>query len=270
VKQELEKKGNNSKPMKKNVSDYMYFLGSACQAAEYESTTEFLINHIKQTFEFGNDVGTALDRLEAFNTEEYKPKLTVSTNEDERVRISGDRQFEIEFKAKFDAYMKREQALETNVTKAYAFLWSQCSKSMQNKIEGRSDFFLSEIEGDPIKLMKAVKQHSLHDQDRKYDMAIIYDALRTMLNLRQRENESLQEYTKRFKTSQEVMKSHLGGCIELPRYMAQMKENDLTEPDKLEMCKIHAYNQLMGYMYMENADKVKYGTLLRSKDITGS
>jgi hypothetical protein len=167
----------------------------------------------------------------------------------------------IEFKAKFDAYMKREQALETNMTKAYAFLWSQCSKAMQNKIEGRSEF-ISEIKGDPIKLMKAIKQHSLHYQDRKYEMAIVYDALRTMINLRQRENESLQEYTKRFKTSQEVMELHLGGCIELPKYMAQMKEYDSTDPDKIKMCKIRAYNQLMGYMYMENADKVKYGTLL--------
>jgi hypothetical protein len=68
-------------------------------------------------------------------------------------------------------------------------------------------------------------------------MAIIYDALRTMINLRQRENESLQEYTKRFKTSQEVMKSHLGGCIELPKYMAQMKEYDLTTQKKWRCAK---------------------------------
>ena len=49
MKQEFKKKGNNYKPVKKNVSDYMYFLGLALQAAEYESTTEFLINHFKQT-----------------------------------------------------------------------------------------------------------------------------------------------------------------------------------------------------------------------------
>jgi hypothetical protein len=250
VKQELKKKGNNYKPVKKNVSDYMHFLGSACQAAEYESSTEFLINLINQTFELGNDVGTALERKGEFNIEEYKPKLTVSTNEDERDRISEDRQFEIEFKAKFDAYMKQEQALETNMTKAYTFLWSQCSKSMQNKVKGQSDFS-SEIKGDWIKLKIAIYQHLLHYQDRKYEMAMIHDALRTMINLRQRENESVQEYTKRFKTSQEVMESYLGGCIEVPKYMAQMKEYDLTDPNKMEMCKIRAYYQLMGYMCMQ-------------------
>jgi hypothetical protein len=90
--------------------------------------------------------------------------------------------------------------------------------------------------------MKAIKQHSLHYQDRKHEMAIVYDTLRTMINLRQRENESLQEYTKRFKTSQEVMELHLGGCIELPKYMAQMKEYDSTDPDKMEKCKIRVHN----------------------------
>jgi hypothetical protein len=31
---------------------------------------------------------------------------------------------------------------------------------------------------------------------------------------------------------------------------------------KIEMCRIGAYYQFMGYMYIENADKAKYGTLL--------
>ena len=261
IKQESKKKGNTYKPTKKNLSECMYYLGSARQAADYESTTEFLINHIKQTFEFGNDVGTALERLEEFNIDEYKPTLNTSDNDDERARIVEDRQFEIEFKAKFDAYMKRQQALESNMTKAYAFMWSQCSRAMQNKIEARSESLL-EIKGNPIQLLKAIKQHSLHYQDRKYEMAIVYDALRTMINLRQRENETLQEYTKRFKTSQEVMESHLGGCIELPKFMAQMKEYDSKDPEKIEKCKVKAYHQLMGYMYMENADKAKYGTSL--------
>ena len=40
----------------------------------------------------------------------------------------------MEFKAEYDGYMKRKQCLETNTTKAYALLWEQCAKGMQNKI----------------------------------------------------------------------------------------------------------------------------------------
>jgi hypothetical protein len=95
--------------------------------------------------------------------------------------------------------------------------FSRKSRGLQSDINKKGD-----VKGDLIKVMKAIKQHSLHDQDGKYEMAILCHALRTMISLRQRENESLQEYTKRFKTLQEVMELHLGEYIELPKYVAQM------------------------------------------------
>jgi hypothetical protein len=91
--------------------------------------------------------------------------------------------------------MKRKQALEANMTKAYAFLWDQCTKGMQQKIEVRSDF-QAKVKSDPIELLKAIKQHALNYQEHRYEMSIILDALRTLLNLKQKDNESLQDYTR--------------------------------------------------------------------------
>jgi hypothetical protein len=47
---------------KKNPQDYQYFLGSTKQASDYESTTSYLINHIKKTYNYGNDIATALEQ----------------------------------------------------------------------------------------------------------------------------------------------------------------------------------------------------------------
>ena len=66
------------KTSKKSVSDYIYYVGSAKQAADYESTTDFLINFIKKTFDFGNDIGTALENLEEFDILKYKLVLYYS------------------------------------------------------------------------------------------------------------------------------------------------------------------------------------------------
>jgi hypothetical protein len=57
------------KPLKKTLEDNIYYLGSAKQAADYESTTEFLFNHIKKTFNFGGDIGTVLETLEELRFE---------------------------------------------------------------------------------------------------------------------------------------------------------------------------------------------------------
>jgi hypothetical protein len=40
-------RANQVKSSKKTLSDRIHYLGSAKQAADYETTTNFLINHIK-------------------------------------------------------------------------------------------------------------------------------------------------------------------------------------------------------------------------------
>jgi hypothetical protein len=55
---------NASHTIKKSVNDYNYYLGSAKQASGYETTTDYLINHIKKVFDYGNGIGTALKLLE--------------------------------------------------------------------------------------------------------------------------------------------------------------------------------------------------------------
>jgi hypothetical protein len=250
----------NHKPSKRTLAENIYYLGSARQAADYETTTEFLINHIKKNFNFGNDVGTALEDLKEFPIEDYKPSMQFSLNPDDVMKEAADKQYEIEFKAEYDAYMKRKQSLEVNMTKAYAFIWDQCAKAMQNKIEARTEF-ATKIKGNPIKLLQAIKQHALNYQEHRYEMSIILDALRALINLRQKENESLQEYTKRFKTSRDVLESHIGGPIELTKFMKNMVDYDEKDSDKLEKCKKKAFQQFLAFMYIDNSDKSKYGSL---------
>jgi hypothetical protein len=71
-------KGGNSNVLTANkkqfVTDFNYYLGSSKQASDYETTTEFLINHIKKLYDYGNDIGTALEKLESVDT--VAPKKT--------------------------------------------------------------------------------------------------------------------------------------------------------------------------------------------------
>ena len=48
-------------PVKKELNDYVYYLGSTKHASEYEQKTVFIIDHIKKEFEYGNDIACALD-----------------------------------------------------------------------------------------------------------------------------------------------------------------------------------------------------------------
>ena len=73
---------------KKNVEDYVYYVGSNKQASDFETTNEFMINYIKRTYTRGNDIAEALRNLEEPVIEDWKPKLktSIKKNEDEKKR----------------------------------------------------------------------------------------------------------------------------------------------------------------------------------------
>ena len=81
-----------------------------------------------------------------------------------------------------------------NLFKAYALIWERCAKAMQNKLLAQSDYE-DEIYNNPIKLLKAIKEHALNYQETRYEMSIISDAFRALWNTTQKENENLQDYT---------------------------------------------------------------------------
>ncbi|MGL6008684.1 MAG: hypothetical protein ACRC1D_04435, partial [Culicoidibacterales bacterium] len=256
-------KGGNSSATstnktKQNISDFNYHLGSAKQASDYESATEFLINYIKKVYDYGNDIGSVLETLEPINTANWKPKMMFSTNENTITEKNENRQYEIEFKADYDTYSKRVQTYENNKIKAYALFWERCVKAMKNKIESRADF--EKIRNDPILLLKAIKEHALNYQENRYTMSIVLDAMRTLMGTRQKENESLQDYTKRFRVARDVLKSHIGGPIVLTKIVETMKGYNEDDVEGTEKLRDKAFNQFLAYLYLDNADKAKYGT----------
>jgi hypothetical protein len=63
-------------------------------------------------------------------------------------------------------------------------------------------------------------------------MSIILDSIQTMVNMKQKENESLQDYTKRFKTAHDVMKAHVGGPLILTKFVEDMDKYTVVEAEK--------------------------------------
>ncbi len=187
----------------------------------------------------------------------WKPTLNQSSAADAAIQAIKNKHFEMEVKADYDAYWKRVLALENNKTKAYALLREWCTKGMKNKLESRVDF--DTLENDPIDFLKAIKQHALNYQEHQYDMSIIYDAITTLFRTKQKEHESLQDYMKWFCVSRDVLESHMGGPIILTKVVEAMPGyNDSV----VSTCK-DTYERFLAYVYLSNADKAKYGSILK-------
>ena len=48
---------------KKTIGDYQFYVRTSRQAANYVGTAEFIINHIKMSFYYGNDIAKTLMTL---------------------------------------------------------------------------------------------------------------------------------------------------------------------------------------------------------------
>lgn len=133
---------------------------------------------------------------------------------------------------------------------------------MTNAIELRSNY--SEIKNDPIALLKSVKEHALTYQQYNYPMANIVDSIRTLFNTTQKKNENLHEYTKRFKVAREVMEFH-AGATSFATKTAKDPNRDVSDNDgDDDGTECQSHEQFLAYMYLENADQTKYGSILNS------
>jgi len=91
-------------------------------------------------------------------------------------------------------------------------------------------------------------------------MSIISDALRALWNATPKENENLQDCTQHFKTSKDILESHLGRLIQLKKYVNLVCDDE----SKIEGYTKKASEQLFAFLYSENASQGKYWSILRS------
>jgi hypothetical protein len=127
---------------------------------------------------------------------------------------------------------------------------------MKQKIEARTDFH-SKIEDNPIELLKVIKEHTQNFQD---NLSIVLDSLRGLLNTKQKEGESFQDWTKRFRTSREIVESHFGGPLIIKKIIGSMTEYNALDEKSVKICEEKTFESFLAFHYLENADRTKYGS----------
>ena len=84
--------------------------------------------------------------------------------------------------------LKQKSHYHTNMGKAYAFLFGQCTTGLQHRIEAKAKYE-SKIKGNPKKLLETIKENSLLFNDKKKTNIVIIDAITNLMTTRQRDNE---------------------------------------------------------------------------------
>ena len=67
-------------------------MGSRKQASDYDITAEFVVNHIRNKFDRGNNVSEGLRTMAKADTDVWQPMLKISPDTDANTKYREDKQ----------------------------------------------------------------------------------------------------------------------------------------------------------------------------------
>ena len=65
----------NAAKEKTTLAEHRFKVGSVSRASDYVKTREFIVNHIRKTYLFGDDIGNALDNSKEPDTDDWIPAV---------------------------------------------------------------------------------------------------------------------------------------------------------------------------------------------------
>jgi hypothetical protein len=231
------------------LSDYIFYLGSSKQASDYEVVSQFVINHIHKEFTKSEDLGDALESRSEVDFDAYKPRVRLSSEEDSIQRDKEDMENEKIFDAQVKVYVERQAMYESNKRKAFALIYEQCHKGLQRKLKARVNYE-SHIKGDPIALLNAIQEHTMSYQENRYDSTIVLDGIRNLPVTKQRDDEDLVDYTRRFNSARDIMESHIGSKLKMEKMAKADPAWNNQDQAVIEECHERAFARLMAFLYL--------------------
>ena len=103
-----------------------------------------------------------------------------------------------------------------------------------------------------MKLLTAIEEHSMSYLENRYEVSTIIDSLKNFLNLKQRDDESLVDYTRRFKSARDIMISNMGK-FELPKLASSDPKWDKDDEEIKQQCNNNEFEKFIAYLLLENS-----------------
>jgi hypothetical protein len=141
---------NNTPKPKTKLKDFVYYLGNATKAADYEQATAFIINHLKQKIEYDSvDITNVLEILAHVDFDALAPQLEMQTTGTDEEKARKNQQYEIDYEQNRKDHSRRVKNYKDNCSTSYSILWERCHANLIEAIENEA-IFESKIKNDPV------------------------------------------------------------------------------------------------------------------------
>ncbi len=225
-----------------------------------------IISRVGKEFDHGVDMAQSIRDMKMTNLSGQEPKMgdnTIPTSQTEahsRAEKVLERTFDLEMKV----FIERRDMLRQNESKAFALIFDEyCSKTIKSRVESLPEYE-DKIYNNPIELLKAIRTAMSAPMRARYVMKSGMDVLLDLLLIKQRDNESVGDFVKRFKQYRDVVKAHWGDSLAHQLIKNSPEYSDETDTDKQQDMVDNSFDQAMAYLLLLRSDHSKYGSMLSS------
>ena len=154
-----------------------------------------------------------------------------------------------EVQKKLSRYYHKLDDYEEYKAKVFVIIKGQCSLTMKNRMESVKGYSKMESDDDVVSLLKCLKDLAFATINVQYEYWTISQMLRSVMTMRQQENEGLASFYKRFTNTVKVTESQWGLLV--PTRVASGGTNEAECRDKFLVC-----------VFLAGVCKNKYGKLI--------
>ena len=206
-----------SKPAKKEktlkgdcdeLGENVYIINAYNQAEKFAKTDEALFKYIETKYTKGKLITTAIKTNTVHDLAQYDPVWPRITPTGGTIWDKTDKELNFLEMETMKAALKYKMEVSTKLNEqygqVYALMWGQCTKSLQEKLKRETDYQTVEQDKDPLALHEMIKTLCQDYQTNRYEQVSIKKSALALYGFKQREGESLNDCTERFRITRDV------------------------------------------------------------------
>ena len=159
---------------------------------------------------------------------------------------------------------KRRQKLEESLKKGYATVYDQCSQEVRDKLKATKDWDVVQSEQSLHELIRRIEKICVGFDDHKQSVFNLVQSLKTLFLYSQLEKESVEEYTRNFRSLWDTVEAFGGSPgIQYGLVGQELKRRGITNPSPTELADAEdvSIEQVKAAMLISGASRQRYGKL---------
>ena len=161
------------------------------------------------------------------------------------------------FQERLKAYVSRENQLKDNIVKVYGLVWRQCTSALQAVLKGHEGYTLCATTHDLVWILTEIKKVVSGVDVKANSHDTLFDALQTLFNMRQQQNESNDHYLERFNSNVHTVDMAKGGHIFCSHELIECEDQDSITDHKKKVVE----EKLKSIIFLRRSNDTRYKDL---------